>query len=240
MNWVDYTVIGLIGVYALVGYMRGFVYSVFKIVSFFISIFISLKFYPVVSKFIVSVLHLDTTINTMISKNLQHTISTTGQTHGQTSQKIAETVLNSWGLPDQMQGFILKNFMNNAAQTAGNIAGNVAKSTANALSQSFTDAAINIISIVVVFIAVSIALLFARALLEGIAKLPIFAQINKGGGLIFGTLQGLLIIYIIFAIMTLFTSSLEARTIIKDIHTSQFARYFYDNNLLLIWAFGKR
>ena len=49
MNWSDIAVIAIIGVFALIGMKKGFVMSLFKLLSFFICIYASIKFYPVLS-----------------------------------------------------------------------------------------------------------------------------------------------------------------------------------------------
>ncbi|HOJ11091.1 MAG TPA: DUF5711 family protein [Clostridiales bacterium] len=56
-----------------------------------------------------------------------------------------------------------------------------------------------------------------KALLDGITQLPLIKQFNKLGGFVFGALEGLLTVYIIFAVIMLFNSSPSFITVYKTI-----------------------
>ncbi|MGE5473246.1 MAG: CvpA family protein [Ignavibacteriales bacterium] len=226
MNWIDFAVIGVIAAFALFGYTRGFVFSVFKVASFFVSAFLSILAYPYVSKFLISVVHLDKTMNGMISENLKKII---------TPEQMAKPnpitdIVQSWSLPKPIEEMV----MNGATVQVGQMK----QSIVETISASLSVAAVNIISMILVFAIVSIALIFARSILEGIAKLPILAQFNRVGGLAFGVIEGLLIIYIGFAILPIFSSSKDMQNVFSAINTSLIAKQMYANNLLLLWAFG--
>lgn len=229
MNWVDYVVIGVIAGYALIGYARGFIYAVFKVASFFVAALFSLQFYPYVSRMLISVIHLDVTMKNIISNNLTKAVSSGQGGQGASSEAI-KGLVSSWGLPSPVEAVVVKNLSVQASQAAGNII--------ESLSQSLSLIAVNIVSIIIIFAVVSFILIFARNLLEGLARLPIFKQINRVGGIVFGTLQGVMIVYIAFAILTLFASSQELKNVFTDINSSVLAKNFYTHNLLLIWAFG--
>ena len=55
MNWLDVAVLALIGVFAIIGLSNGFIFSIFRLVSFFISIFLSLKLYPFLSSLLIKI-----------------------------------------------------------------------------------------------------------------------------------------------------------------------------------------
>ncbi len=231
MNWMDYVVIGIVIGYSFIGYARGFVYSVFKVASFFVAAFAALKFYPYVSNTMVSVFHLDAAIKDVISKNLAAATSQNQIEQGLGSDT-AISLIGSWNLPQPVEAFVVKNLSVQASQVAGNIV--------ESLSGSLSMVAVNIISIIVIFAVVSFALIFVRSVMEGIARLPLFNQINRAGGLAFGMLQGVIMIYIGFAILTLFAATPEMQGIFTAINSSIIAKAFYSNNLLLMWAFGGR
>ena len=54
---------------------------------------------------------------------------------------------------------------------------------------------------IALYILAKIALRFVTALADLIAKLPILNQFNKAGGLIYGAIRGLLIIYVALLIV---------------------------------------
>lgn len=228
MNWIDFAVIGIVVGYAMIGYARGFVYSVFKVASFFISAFLSIQIYPYISKFLISVVHLDKTLKEMINANLEKII---------TPEQLAKAnpvtdIVQSWSLPKPIEEMVMNGV---AVQT-----GQMKQSIIESISASLSVAGVNIISIIAVFAIVSFALIFARSILEGIATLPVLKQINRAGGMIFGTLQGLIVLYLVFAVLTIFSSSKDIQNIFAAINTSLIAKQLYTNNLLLLWAFGAK
>lgn len=229
LNWVDYLVIGLIIGYALIGYARGFIYSVFKVASFFVAAFMALQFYPFVSKILISTIHLDVTLKNIISQNIIKVLTPDQNGQGP-GEGVAQNLVSTWGLPKPVESMVVENLSVQASQAAGSIV--------DSLSQSFAVIAVSIISIILVFAVVSFVLIFARNLLEGIAKFPLFKQVNRIGGVVFGVVHGVIIVYIAFAVLTLFASSQEFRNVFADINSSVIAKNFYTNNLLLLWAFG--
>jgi len=228
MNWIDFAVIGIVIAYALIGYARGFVFSVFKVISIFVSAFLSIQVYPYVSKFLISIVHLDKTLKGMIFENLDKII---------TPEQLAKTnpvtdIIHSWSMPKPIEEMVMNGMSVQVGQMKQNVVENI--------SSSLSVAGVNIISIIAVFAIVSFALIFARSILEGIASLPVFAQINRAGGFAFGILEGIIVIYIGFAILTIFSSSKDLQNIFTAINTSLVAKQMYANNMLLLWAFGAK
>jgi len=227
MNWIDFLVIGIVIAYAFIGYARGFIFSVFKVASFFVSAFLSIQVYPYVSKFLIS-MHLDKTLQGMISENLSKII---------TPEQLAKPnpitdIVQSWSLPKPIEEMV----MNGVTVQVGQIKQGIVES----MSASLSVVAVNIISIIAVFAIVSFVLIFARNILEGIASLSIFKQINRAGGFAFGILEGIIVIYVAFAILTIFASSKDLQNIFTTINSSLIAKQLYANNLLLLWAFGAK
>ena len=77
------------------------------------------------------------------------------------------------------------------------------------LSETAKTLSVNIIygvTIIALFIILRIALVFITAIANWIAKLPILKQVNKTGGILYGLLRGLLIVYLILLVMNLIIS----------------------------------
>ena len=77
------------------------------------------------------------------------------------------------------------------------------------LSETAKTLSVNIIygvTIIALFIILRIALVFITAIANWIAKLPILKQVNKTGGIIYGLLRGLLIVYLVLLVMNLIIS----------------------------------
>jgi len=76
-----------------------------------------------------------------------------------------------------------------------------------------------------------------RVILQGIARLPLFKQMDKLGGFAFGSLEGLFTIHVIFAVAMLFGASPQFNGFFEAVRGSMIARYFYENNVIINWMF---
>ncbi|NLC67242.1 MAG: CvpA family protein, partial [Clostridiaceae bacterium] len=101
------------------------------------------------------------------------------------------------------------------------------------ISEGLARVVIYIISMVLLFLAVRIAISIAKHLLEGIAKLPLLKQLDKLGGFAIGAVEGLLTVYVAFAILMLFNTVPSFKQIHDAIETSMIARFFYENNFII-------
>ena len=127
-------------------------------------------------------------------------------------------------MTDYINGFIEKE-KKQVEQTEKDIINNVSETVANNL--------IKIAVGILVFIVAKITLLFVKALARLISNLPIIGSFNKIGGAIYGILQGMLIIYILFAILSIFAPTMENSGILEAINSSTIGKIMYNNNIIL-------
>lgn len=104
--------------------------------------------------------------------------------------------------------------------------------TVKSIANSFATTIIETACLLLVFILAKIILKFVTFLADAIAKLPILKQFNELGGLIYGILEGLLIVFVIFAIIT-FISPVIDHSFIDAINSSLLGSLFFNNNILL-------
>jgi uncharacterized membrane protein required for colicin V production len=107
------------------------------------------------------------------------------------------------------------------------------------VSNQLAHMVIDIISLVVLYIVIRIALAFAKVIIQAIAKLPIFKQVDKLGGFAFGAVEGLLTIYILFAVLMLFHTNPQFKAVFEALDNSVVAKFFYQNNFIIDWMFPK-
>ena len=82
--------------------------------------------------------------------------------------------------------------------------------TVQSISKSFTNTIIETACLLLIFIIVKIVLKFVTALADLIAKLPILKQFNKLGGTLYGIIEGLFIVFLGFAIISLIAPMLDS------------------------------
>ena len=106
---------------------------------------------------------------------------------------------------------------------------NVVEETAKVISEKIVAIGVAI----VLFIVVRIALILLKFVAEAIAKLPIIKQCNKAGGLVYGAIRGMFVIYTFLAILFLVMSVNNSGTIANMINSSIISKVLYENNLIL-------
>ena len=101
------------------------------------------------------------------------------------------------------------------------------------VSDKLSIAIINVIMALIVFIVSMTVLLIISLFLKLLVKLPILRQIDKSGGIIYGILRAIIVIYVILAILSVMSAMIEDFSIIKAIEDSTIGNMMYNNNLIL-------
>ncbi len=212
---LDIIIAGIILLSTFLGYKKGLVGVAFKFVSFLIAVIITVVLFIPVSNFVIN--------NTDWDEKLESTIVTTlSNKNVEENKQLNEEDTN---LPNAIVKYINSTISDTVATTQNNVVETVSK-----------DLAINIIKIgtvLALFIIARIALIFAKAILEGVAELPIVKQFNEIGGIIYGLLRGLLIIYIVLLIVSLIAPTLDNQVILETINQTMLCKFMYDHNILL-------
>lgn len=93
---------------------------------------------------------------------------------------------------------------------------------------------LNIISVLAAFFIAVIIAKFFLAALNLVMQLPILSFFNKASGLMIGTLQGVVIVWIIGLVLTFFHYNPKFYSFFQLLENSKIASVFYENNLLLL------
>mgnify|MGYP005794201985 FL=1 len=215
---IDLIVIGIIFLSTFLGYRKGLIGVAFKIASFIIAIIITLILFKPISNFIINNTEFAQTIeNTIVQK-----LSTAEIENGQIKQE------NS-NLPEVIVNYINVGLQNTVNEAKDSIVKIVARNLAETI--------IDIIVIIGLFIITRLLLLFAKAILEAISEIPIIKQFNKAGGILYGILRGLLLIYLTLAIISLLLPMLDKTAILNIINNSILTKILYNNNIILMIFF---
>ena len=120
---------------------------------------------------------------------------------------ISNFIINTTNLDENIQQAIMEKSSNIAKEntTENTIGGEIASEIQNQMiPEAAHELSLNIIRagvILILYIIIKIALKFVTALANLIAKLPILEQFNKLGGILYGAIRGLLIIYVALLII---------------------------------------
>lgn len=218
---VDLIIIAIIAICIFSGYTKGLVKVATRILGFFIAVVLAVILFMPVSNFIIN--------NTSIQKNIEKGISESVKSSvikpdDENAQVIIEEDKNSKVINQYIDKFI-KNEKQTIKTEEGKIIDNV--------SASVSIRIVRIGTAIAIFIIAKFLLVFINVFADILEKLPIIGKFNKVGGLLYGILQSLLIIYIGLGIVSLIAPTLENPTILETINNSTVCKFFYDNNIVL-------
>ena len=218
---IDIIILVIMLICVFFGYKKGLIGVAVNILGFFIALIIALILYTPISNFIIH----NTTIQPTLKEAISGMVTPYVISADENKEDTEEAENNSPKvMTDYINGFIEKE-KQQVEQTEKDIINNVSETVANNL--------IKIAVGILVFIVAKIALLFVKVLAKVISDLPIIGQFNKVGGAIYGVLQGLLIIYILFAILSVFAPTMENSVILESINSSIIGKMMYNNNIIL-------
>ncbi|SHH51848.1 Colicin V production protein [Caloranaerobacter azorensis DSM 13643] len=226
MNWVDYVVIVILLVNGIGGLSKGLIITVFNLFGFILSLYIAKLYYPVVANFIKNNPNIIGTIKEYVTTRVEIIMNKIGNSGSigdffeilKLPSKLGENMIND---PN------VNSYMNNTMNTASDM-----------ISTKLTGLFIDIISIIIVFLAAKFILYIIVSILDNIAHLPVLRQINKLAGLVFGLIKGVFILYILFAIITPVITMFPDGAITKGVYDSTIGYYLYSNNLIIDYLKG--
>lgn len=215
---IDIIIIAVIALCTFLGYKKGLIKLAVGILGFFLAIIIALVLYTPISNFIIN--------NTSVKDNIKNAISDTVK-----SYVIKEE--NAEGEEKQQESKVMVTYIDGIVAKQKEMIVTGEKELIDTVSDNV---AVNIIRIGValaVFIISKLILIFINVFADLIGKLPIIKQFNKVGGTIYGIIQGILIVYIVFAIISLIAPMLNKTDFLEQINNSLIGNMVYNNNIIL-------
>lgn len=204
---VDLVILAIMILCIIIGYVRGLTGALIKILSFVLSIVIAFILFIPISNLIID--------KTQIDENLEQTIRETIIGNEQNKEE---------NMPQAITDYI--------GQKVENVADDAKEAIADSTAR---DVAVTIVKAgtwILLFIIARILLIFLRFITALIAKLPVIKQCDKLGGIIYGIIEGLIIIYVLLAIIS-FVSPMLSGNLANAIDKSYIGSIMYNNNLLL-------
>lgn len=212
---LDVIILSVLALSLILGYRKGLIGVAFNLCAFLVALIITWILYIPITNLVIN--------NTQIDDGIRNTIIEKGVIkekveNEKTEEKIEENdnVVNQY-----IQKYV--------TEPATNTANNVVEETAKVVSEKVVAIGVAI----GLFIVVRIGLILLKFVVEAIAKLPVIKQFNKAGGLIYGAVRGMFIIYIFLAILFFIMSINNSGMIANMINSSIISKMLYENNLIL-------
>ncbi len=148
---------------------------------------------------------------------------------------VSNVIINGTGIDETIQNAILEeanDIMTNEEKGANQVVETIQN---NMLPETARTISINIIEgtvILVLYVVIRIALKFVTALANLVSKLPILNQLNQLGGIIYGILRGVLIVYVILLLVNLSGEIEPQNQVYTAVEESYIGKMMNENNIL--------
>lgn len=208
---VDIIILIIIVLAMIIGRHRGLTVTLVNFFSLIIALVVALLFYKPVGNFFIEKTPIGENVKQVIKQNIPM------------SEGEIEIEANSH-LPEGMKDYINEQ-VSNANETKDE--------AIETISTQLSSEVIMIVSFVGIFLIVRAALVILKIISKIINKLPILKQLDHLGGAIVGIVEGIIIVYFIFAVISTISPVFENTQILEQINHSYFGKMMYNNNIIV-------
>jgi len=219
---VDIILFFIIAGNAVLGYKRGLVKVVFNMFSTVLAIILVLMLYKPILNYILNSTNINNKLENIIENNINNVFKKEYEDNSKETEK------------ENPSFSILKVFV-------GDKIGNMVEDTVDVVAKSLsTEISYKIISIIVffaLFAIIRLLLYLLKTYMDAVANLPIINIFNGSCGMIYGILKGFLIIYGLFAIISIIMPIIGNNIIITSIENARIGSKMFNNNIILNFIF---
>ena len=225
MNLLDLGILAIMAISVVVGIYNGFGVSVLHLGSFIASWLVAFLFYPAVSRLLVKI------FPDLVDKLIYYT---DGASFISSVQDRSIAVVNM--TPEAVRGFVenanfpppfdrvlewnITHQALNHLQTAGEY-----------FDFTIANVIINIASIILLFLFVKLLFAIAISIYKGISKVPVLKQFDGVMGGAFGLARGLVVLFLIFAVVPVVLAIAQVDTLNEYIEASKLTGFFVNHNI---------
>ncbi len=217
---VDIVIIIVILLFIFIFASRGLVESILKSCSWLISLLVTYLLYPVISGLI---------RNTFIFDSLREFVYGVMSLDTVSVESGAGQIdaINALTLPEALKGLLIDNNNSVIYDLLG------VNSLQEYIAGYIANIILNIVISILVFAVILVIIKVAAGTLQLAVKLPVIKQVNGIGGGILGLFWGVVFVWVIMALSTLFIATPVFADIIEAVDNSILGRILYDNNVIM-------
>jgi len=212
MNLADFLVLGIILLFVFFGYSRGLIRAVFGLISFFAALVLAGTLFPVVKNMLIGNYYYEGVKKFMLGR-------------------LSGGAAPSGGGNAVIDGLAVPEFVKDSLQTTTDLL--PAREVGGYISSLIVDYSLNIILMITLFIIIFIGIKILAKILNLIARLPVLNIVNRLLGAAFGGAQGIIVVWIIFAVLAVIYPARETYPGIELIESSAVASMIYENNVFM-------
>ena len=240
MNWLLLFALAIIGVFGFIGWRVGFVKSVFSLLSTITVIIITILVSPIVTNMLKS----SDAISGTIQGKLEEIIDLSGIAENLSSDEENDPLafIDGMDLPASIKNTIknsLSETIEEKENEAADFVGDKLDSLEKYICKLLTNIILNALGFFVTFIVAAAGIAILCFVLDLLSKLPVLHQINTLFGVAIGALEGLVILWIVFIVITMLGSTGFGQACMAMISESKILSFLYDSNILSKILLGK-
>lgn len=222
MVWLlDGIVLLMIAVPALIGYYKGFIYACLGFLPIIVSFFGSKILSPIFSKFLRK-----TELFDFFKKNVYEGLHL-GKLLEEKAGQSQTSIINDMNIPEFLKSALLEN-NNSVVHSLFET-----EKLQDYIASYFANICLNIISVVLVAVALYIVMKLFLNALNIVSKLPVISTVNRLCGFAIGGAKGIFLVWFIGIILTFFYYNETLQSFFVLLEKSYITAFLYHNNLLL-------
>lgn len=219
MNWILIVTLLIIGGGAFLGWRAGFVKTVFSLVSTIAVLILTLMFSPIVTNFLKG----NETVFNAINSKVDLVINLPDAEEAGTS---TDEFIDGLSLPESIKDAMKNN------EAVSEYAGEQLEQLEAFICEMLTGIIINAIGFIITFLVAAVGMTVLCFVLDMFSRLPVLHQINTMAGVAAGALEGLVIVWIFFVVITMAGSTEFGQEALVQISENPLLSFLYDSNLL--------
>lgn len=226
MNWIDIVILVIVCCSAFRGFITGLIKSITGLLGVVVGILAAYKYHQALTDYFIAGWQLDKKIMPLYKHILGFILPSDAY------NITLITIQQAENYSQLLSPLVLKIVQQNSINNSGTIG--------DMLSLGLAQGTLNIISFVLLLIAVDLAIKFLGNILHGIVDWGIFAPFNRVGGALFGVVRGVLLVFIIMAVLMPlqlpFALVGGETSITQAVENSKLGSYFWKMLAKLDWS----
>lgn len=221
---IDIIFILIVAVFIFIGWKRGFMLSVFSLVSTVVAIILASILSPVVSSWIESTAvakSMETKFTSYVETALNESMDTMTEIE-------IEKAVQELPLPE----FLVEEIPERLSDATVEMSSEAVEQISVEIGNEASKIVCGLIGFVVVFIIVIILLQIIKYVLKLTSNLPIIRQADKIGGIAFGFAEGVIFVMVVLLLVSVFSSMSQMQGLLNMIQESSLTKFAYENNFI--------
>ncbi len=212
---VDLIIGVIIILFLIIGYKRGLVFCLINLATFIVAIVLAFALCSPVAELVKNTTEIDENMKSFIVSHMPGG----EEIDLKANEQLPEPIKNA------IDGSVAS--INEAKEKA-----------IDATATEITNNVLKAICFVGIFILVKVLMWVLKLVSRIFTKIPVIEQINSLGGMIVGTLEGIIIVYVVFGVISLISPMLTNTAIVDSINDSFFGKMMYNNNIVVKYIYN--